>query len=52
MSATLRLLEAINRGDSDLPDHDGTLKFLKVLLKPIYNPGRHGARARRLGGHT
>ena len=40
MSASLRFMEAFNRGDVDLPEHDGTLRFLKLLLKPIFSaPG-------------
>ena len=40
MSATLRLVESINRGDCVLPEHEGLLRFLRLLLKPIYSkPG-------------
>ena len=34
----MRLIDGINRGDIELPDHEGTLQFFARLLLPIYVP--------------
>ena len=44
MSAALRLCEALNRGDLELPDHDGALEMLARLLRPILNPTPYESR--------
>ena len=45
MSATLRLIDAINNGDLVLPEHAGLERLLVRLLLPIYD--KPGSRAPR-----
>lgn len=45
MSAALRLCEALNSGDVQLSDHEGTLKMLAQLLRPVMNPTEYKSRS-------
>ena len=50
MSCALRVVEALNAGET--PD-ERIIPFIAALLRPIFNPGHHGAHvvhASRLGG--